>query len=224
MAQLESTLEVMHLETRTRRMVYRTSDHIEAPNWTPDGRTLVFNSQGRLYFLPAEGGDPLPIDTGSFAKLNNDHGISPDGQWIVISDKSEADGLSRMAILPFTGGTPRHVIPQGPSYWHGWSPDCKTLVYVGARDDRRLLNLYACPVKGGSEKRLTFENAMDDGPDYSADGRFIFFNSTRSGNMKIPMAEIPPRSPLKTTRATGFPTPLRMANGSSSCRLEPMSR
>jgi Tol biopolymer transport system component len=185
MSLVESTLEVMHIGARTRRVVYRTFDHIEAPNWTPDGRTLIINSEGRLYRLPADGGDPLLIDTGSFTKLNNDHGVSPDGKWLVISDKSEADSLSRMAILPMRGGNPRLVLPQGPSYWHGWSPDGKTLVYVAARDDRRLLNLYTCPVKGGEETRLTFENAMDDGPDYSADGRYIYFNSMRSGNMKL---------------------------------------
>ncbi len=184
MPPLESTLEVMHIGTRTRRVVYRTRDHIEAPNWTPDGRTLLFNSQGLLYRLPAEGGEPSRIDTGSFTNLNNDHGISPDGKWIVISDKSEPDGSSRMAILPVEGGTPRLVIPEGPSYWHGWSPDGKTLAYVAARGNR-ILNLFSCPAAGGAETRLTAGDWMDDGPDYAPDGRFIFFNSTRSGNMKL---------------------------------------
>lgn len=199
MALVESTLEVMHLETRTRRVVTRTFDHIEAPNWTPDGKSLIVNGGGLLYRVPAEGGELSRIDTGALTKLNNDHGLSPDGKWLVISDKSEADSLSRISILPAQGGKPRLVTTLGPSYWHGWSPDGKTLVYVAARDDRRLLNLYCCSVKGGEETRLTFENAMDDGPDYSHDGRFIYFNSTRSGNMKLWRIDADGQNPVQLT-------------------------
>lgn len=184
MAAVESILEVMHLTTRTRRVIHRTNDHIEAPNWSRDGRHLLINSEGLLYRLPAEGGTPARIDTGALTRLNNDHGYSPDGRQIVISDKSEPDGKSRLHILPAEGGTPRAVILDGPSYWHGWSPDGKTLVYVAARGNR-ILNLWSCPAAGGAETRLTSGEWMDDGPDYSPDGRTIWFNSTRSGNMKL---------------------------------------
>ncbi|MEL7147972.1 MAG: transporter, partial [Bacteroidota bacterium] len=33
--------------------------------------------------------------------------------------------------------------------------------------------------------QLTFEEGLDDGPEYSPDGRLIYFNSVRSGQMKI---------------------------------------
>jgi len=180
----ESVLEVMDLGSRTRKTVYRTAQHIEAPNWTPNGAHLVFNGEGLLYRLPVNGGVPVKIDTGPLNKLNNDHGISPDGKQIVVSDKSAPDGFSRLWILPAGGGKPRAVIDQAPSWWHGWSPDGTTLAYVAARGNRTL-NLWCCPAAGGSETRLTEGDWMDDGPDYSADGRFIWFNSTRSGNMKL---------------------------------------
>jgi TolB protein len=184
MATLESSLEVMDIASSTRRVVYRTSKHIEAPNWTPGGAHFVFNSEGRLYRLPVNGGVPIKIDTGSLVKLNNDHGISPDGKWIVVSDKGAADGLSRLWMLPAGGGAPHQVIPEYPSWWHGWSPDGTTLVYVAARGNR-ILNLWKCPATGGAETRLTAGEWIDDGPDYSANGRYIWFNSTRSGNMKL---------------------------------------
>ncbi|GAA0526345.1 Tol biopolymer transport system component [Rhizomicrobium palustre] len=198
MQKVESFLEVMDLKTRARRVVFHTKDHIEAPNWSPDGATLVYNSGGLLYRVPAEGGTPERINTGALAKLNNDHGISPDGKWIVVSDKSEPDTFSRLFILPFEGGAPRQVIPQAPSWWHGWSPDGKRLAYVGARGNRTL-NLYSCPVEGGSELRLTLGDWMDDGPDYSPDGRFIYFNSTRSGNMKLWRMGVDGASPEQIT-------------------------
>lgn len=181
---IESTLEVMDIATGARRVVYRTNNHIEAPNWSRSGAHLIFNREGLLYRLPVSGGVPIKIDTGALTGLNNDHGLSPDGKSIVVSDKSEPDGLSRLSILPAEGGKPRLVTAQGPSYWHGWSPDGSTLAYVAARGDR-ILNLWTCPAAGGAEERLTSGNWMDDGPDYSPDGRFVFFNSTRSGNMKL---------------------------------------
>jgi TolB protein len=181
---VESILEVMDVVDGTRREIYRSRDLIEAPNWSRDGSYLLFNGGGRLFRLPATGGEPARIDTGSLASLNNDHGLSPDGRWIVISDKSAPDGKSRISILPAEGGTPRLITPEAPSYWHGYSPDGQTLAYVAARGDR-ILNLWSCPAAGGSERRLTNGDWMDDGPDYSADGRYIWFNSTRSGNMKL---------------------------------------
>lgn len=184
MAMLESALEVMDIASGTRKVVYRTAKHIEAPNWTPGGAHFIFNSEGLIYRLPVNGGVPVKIDTGPLVKLNNDHGISPDGKWIVVGDKSAPDDLSRLWVLPAGGGAPHQVIPEYPSWWHGWSPDGSTLVYVAARGNR-ILNLWKCPAKGGAETRLTAGEWSDDGPDYSADGRSIWFNSTRSGNMKL---------------------------------------
>lgn len=180
----ESVLEVFELATGARKAIYRTPKHIEAPNWTRSGAHLIFNSEGSLYRLPVNGGVPVKINTGPLNRLNNDHGLSPDGKQLVVSDKSDPDGLSRMWILPSEGGVPQPVDVGAPSYWHGWSPDGKTLAYVAARGNR-ILNLWSCPVAGGAETRLTSGDWMDDGPDYSPDGRFVWFNSTRSGNMKL---------------------------------------
>ena len=70
-----------------------------------------------------------------------------------------------------------------PSYWHGWSPDGKTLAYCGIRD--QVFDIYTIPVEGGEETRLTFGEGRNDGPDYGHDGAWIYFNSSRSGRMQI---------------------------------------
>ena len=184
MPNTESTLETLDIVTNERRAVYRTRNHIEAPNWSPDGSYFLFNGGGRLYRMGRNGGTAVRIDTGLLHRLNNDHGISPDGARIVVSGKSELDGKSRIHILPAAGGEPRLVTEAGPSYWHGWSPDGSTLAYVAARGNR-VLNIYTAPAEGGAERRLTDTPGLDDGPEYSPDGRFIYFNSERSGNMKI---------------------------------------
>jgi Tol biopolymer transport system component len=129
------------------------------------------------------GGEPQVVDTGFAVHCNNDHGISPDGTRLVISDQSEPDRQSRIYTLPIGGGTPQRVTERGPSYWHGWSPDGQTLAYCAARDGE--YDVYTIPVTGGTETRLTTAKGLDDGPDYAPDGQWIYFNSDRTGTMQI---------------------------------------
>jgi Tol biopolymer transport system component len=178
---LESTLEVFSLATRSRRVIHRAERHFEAPNWSRDGGTLLVNSDGLLYSIPVEGGVLDLVDTELAKRCNNDHGYSPCGLYIAISD--ETVGPSQIYVLPAVGGAPRLVTTLGPSYWHGWSPDGRTLVYCAGRSGQ--YDIYAINVDGGDETRLTQARGLDDGPDYSPCGQYIYFNSDRSGNMRI---------------------------------------
>lgn len=180
---LYSTLETQALASTDRRVIHVTAGRLEAPNWLRDGKTLIYNSGGRIYRIPAAGGKPEVVDTGFAIRCNNDHGISPDGTQLVISDQSQGDRKSRIYILPIEGGTPRLVTPLGPSYWHGWSPDGKTLVYCAERNGE--FAIYIVPAAGGPETRLTTTKGLDDGPEYSPDGKHIYFNSDRTGRMHL---------------------------------------
>ncbi len=180
---LYSALETMTIASTDRRVCYVTPTRIEAPNWLRDGQTLIFNSEGRIRRIPVAGGEPETIDTGFAIRCNNDHGVSPDGTLLVISDHSQEPGQSLIYTLPITGGTPRRITPNGPSYWHGWSPDGKTLAFCGQRDGE--FDIYAIPADGGPETRLTTAPGLDDGPEYSPDGQHIYFNSERTGTMQI---------------------------------------
>lgn len=179
-----SHLMVMNIRTGEKREVYDSPVLIEAPNWSRDGQDLIYNSLGHLYRIPAKGGAPVQIDTGRQAKLNNDHGLSPDGTQIAISaDKPHPERwYSHVFVLPASGGEPREVTPDGPSYWHGWSPDGKTLAFVGERKGE--FDIYTVPAAGGPETRLTDAPGLDDGPDYDKAGN-IWFNSVRTGHMQI---------------------------------------
>ncbi len=179
---LESTLETIAIASTDRRVVYHTYDHIEAPNWSRDGQYFLFNSGGNIYKLPVTGGVPKKLDLGFATHCNNDHGISPDGTALAISDQTQ-EGKSIIYITPIVGGTPRRITPLGPSYWHGWSPDGKTLTYCAERGGA--FDIYTIPAEGGEEKRLTNAPGLDDGPDYSSDGKTIYFNSERTGKMQI---------------------------------------
>jgi TolB protein len=176
---LYSTLETVAIESGDRREVYTTEGRIEAPNWTPDGKLLLFNREGRLERIPVEGGDPEPLDTGFATRCNNDHGISPDGKSLAISDSSQEDHESLIYVLPLSGGTPRRVTQKSPSYFHGWSPDGKTIAFCGERGGK--FDVYTIPAAGGEETQLTRNAVHNDGPEYSPDGKYIYFNSSRSG-------------------------------------------
>jgi Tol biopolymer transport system component len=180
---MRSSVEVFNIRTRRNTIVWQSGSLLEAPNWSPDGRTLMLNSEGRIYRLSLDGDSaPQLVDTGFASLCNNDHGISPDGSLIAISDKVEF-GKSAIYVLPADGGQPQLVTKNLPSYWHGWSPDGARFAYCGIRDD--VFDIYTIPVEGGEETRLTFGEGRNDGPDYSADGQWIYFNSSRSGTMQI---------------------------------------
>jgi hypothetical protein len=180
---LISTLETMPIASKDRSVVWWTTNLIEAPNWSRDGKALFFNSRGRIYQLPLTNGTPLVIDSGFAIKCNNDHGLSPDGTQLAVSDQSQGDKHSRIYTLPIGGGAPKLMTPTGPSYWHGWSPDGKTLAFCGERNGE--FDIYTVPAAGGPETRLTTAPGLDDGPDYSPDGQFIYFNSERTGRMQV---------------------------------------
>jgi TolB protein len=179
----ESTLETVAIDSGLRKIIYRAREHFEAPNWSRDGRTFYFNRGGRIYSLPVDGGAPMRIDTGDADRCNNDHGLSPDGHSLAISHTDPALRQSVISLVPIAGGTPKRITPLGPSYWHGWSPDGKTLAYCAQRKGN--FDIYTIGKSGGEEARLTTAEGLDDGPDYSPDGAHIYFNSERSGTMKI---------------------------------------
>jgi TolB protein len=181
---LGSNLEVLDVATGDRRVVYRAPGSIQAPNWTRDGRALVYNGDGRLYRFDLATGRPREIETGFATRNNNDHVLSFDGRTLGISSQSDADsGRSIVYTVPLAGGTPRRVTASGPSYMHGWSPDGRFLVFTGERGGE--FDVYRVPAGGGAEERLTSAPGLDDGPEYTPDGRYIYFNSVRSGRMQI---------------------------------------
>lgn len=177
--QYESRLEIVDIRTGARRVVHRGTTRFEAPNWSRDGRHLLINQQGRLYRIPIAGGTPALLDIGGVDGCNNDHGYSPDGAWLAVSCRPS----SSVYVVAAEGGAPRLLTSLTPSYWHGWSPDGKTLAYVGQRDGE--YDIYTMPVGGGAETRLTTATGLDDGPDYTPDGQWIYFNSVRTGTMRI---------------------------------------
>jgi len=186
-----SHLEILDVATGHRQLIHSSAQPFEAPNWTPDGAALIYNTsgrdgnyRGRLYRFDLAARKASLIPTDFAVRNNNDHVLSFDGKMIGISHHStNHGGGSVIFTVPITGGTPKLIAPLPPSYLHGWSPDGKFLVYTGGRSDD--YDIYKIPSEGGEEIRLTTVKGLDDGPEYSPDGKHIYFNSTRGGTMQI---------------------------------------
>ena len=214
---IRSSLLTVDVYTGRIDTVFTEDRHFEAPNWSPDGRYFIVNSRGRLYRLAADGEKHLEeIPTGFATRINNDHGISPDGRSLVFSHDAEehitepgqAWLASSIYIMPIAGSaSPVKVTTRAPSFWHGWSPDGRTLAYVARRDGE--WDIYTIPVTGGEERRLTTCPGLDDGPDYSPDG-WIYYNSYCSGSMEIWRMRADGSEPERLTRdaySDWFPHP-----------------
>lgn len=178
---MESFVEIIDVATLKTRTVLVTPRHVEAPNWTPDGQALMVNADGRLFRIDLENPALVAIDTGTCFEMNNDHGPSPDGTLMAISDKAET-GKSCIYVVPTTGGTPRRITQKVPSWFHGWSPDGQCVTYPCVRDGQ--FGIATCTL-AGVETVLISGPGHYDGPDFTPDGDWIWFNSDRGGDMAL---------------------------------------
>jgi len=179
-----SRLTVIDAVSGDQTTIFEADEIIEAPNWTPDGKAMIFNAGGELWRIDAEGrSTPERIDTGRLRDLNNDHVLSPDGQTLYVS--SDDGHLYR---LPIGGGEPVRVSNSHDTpfhyYLHGISPDGATLAYVAVEGngDARRINLFTIPSTGGPDTRLSDISKPNDGPEFSPDGAWIYFNSERASD------------------------------------------
>lgn len=182
-------LETIKVFEGTRMVIYEKPQRFEAPNWMPDGKKLLFNMDGSLYTIPVTGGAIQKLNTGFANKLNNDHGISFDGKLLAISNHREGlpGGGSTVYVLPLKGGTPKLITEETPSYWHGWNPNDKEVLYVGQRNGKNIYNIYKNSINGGEEVALTDIGPGEhvDGCEYSPDGAHIFYNGSHTGSMQL---------------------------------------
>lgn len=185
---LGSRLETMNVFDGVRKVIHESKGRFEAPNWMPDGKKLLFNEKGDLYTIPVEGGTPEKVNTGSLSNINNDHGISFNGKMLALSSTSAElpGGESAVYIVALSGGSPKLITRQTPSYWHGWSPDAKNVTIVAQRNGLKIYNIYQVSLDTKAETNLTnITHGHVDGPEYSPDRKYIYYNANPTGTMQI---------------------------------------
>ena len=180
---LGSHVELLDIATGSREIVYTSPKSLQAPNWTTDDKSLIYNSEGLMYNFDLATRKPSLLPTGEVKNNNNDHVLSFDGKMLGLSSGVRDLGGSIIYTVPVAGGIPKQITPKGPSYLHGWSPNGQLLIFTGQRNDE--YDIYTVPSNGGKEVRLTTAKGLDDGPEYTPDGKYIYFNSSRTGTMQL---------------------------------------
>ncbi len=182
---LYSTLQTIAIDNSARMafVIATGKGYMEAPNWSRDGKTLIFDRGGKIWTIPATGGEATAIDIGDATGCTGSHGLSPDGKWLAMTCAVPEHPGRRVYIVPASGGAPRTVTDNPDSYFHSWSPDGKTILFT--RPANGSINIFAIAAEGGAEKQLTTGSGTSDDPDYSPDGSYVYFNSDRAGGMQI---------------------------------------
>jgi TolB protein len=148
---------------------------------------LIYNSNGLLFNFDIATGKPTVINTGFAKSNNNDHVLSWDGKQIGISSHvAEDNNYSTLYTLPLKGSSKPvqiNATGAGHSYLHGFSIDNKKLIFTGQRNKE--FNIFTIDLKTKQEIQLTTTPGLDDGAEYTPDGKYIYFNSNRTGLMQL---------------------------------------
>lgn len=187
---LHSTVQTIQTEDQFRRaMVIHTGPaYMQSANWAPDGKSIYVYESGHIakipFLTPPAGGTPQVIATDELVDCSGNYGLSPDGERLAVSCSARKGAPHEVYILPADGGgTPRPVTTgTASSFFHAWAPDSRTIAFT--RGSASKADIFTIPAAGGAEARLT-SDTINDGPDYSPDGKFIYFDSSRSGTTQI---------------------------------------
>ncbi|TVQ67955.1 MAG: biopolymer transporter TolR [Balneolaceae bacterium] len=184
---LGSRMEVLDVESGMRTILFDSEHSVQAPNWTVDGKRLIYNSNGYLYNYHLDTGRITYLNTGFAISNNNDHVISIDGSLLAISHHvAEDNNQSTIYVLPVDGSDePQQVTGTGlgHAFLHGISPDNRFVTFTGWRNGK--YDIYIADIGTMEETQLTDTPFLDDGSEYTPDGSYIYFNSNRSGAMQI---------------------------------------
>ncbi|HZI66906.1 MAG TPA: protein kinase [Thermoanaerobaculia bacterium] len=169
--------------------------------WSPDGRRILFQREGRMWIQPLGGLSAkdlgIPGQTASW---------SPDGSRIVFSQGP--DFLRQeIYVMPAAGGEPKALTSWGRySTWPSWSPDGSQIVYQLERDGAR--HLWVVSSSGGESRQLTTGDSEESHPEWSPvdPDRILFLRDhARLYTLSVSTGR---ETPIDLSRATGanFPS------------------
>lgn len=166
------------------KQMTRTATINLSPEWSPDGRSLLFmsylNRNPDLWVLdlPSTRIQPISQRPG----INASPRYSPDGNFIALSMSFE--GTPKIYILSNQGQMIKRLTSgRGNDISPTWSPDGATIAYVS--DQAGSPQLYVVPVNSGQPRRITFQSNYNTDPDWSPRGDLLAFSARIDGRFQI---------------------------------------
>jgi len=187
---LYSTLQTLQIEDQFRRasLIRHVPGLMQSVNWAADAKALYVAEDGHLNKIavldPPTEAAPQAVATGKLVGCSGNDGMSPDGKWLAVSCRESLQALHQIYMLPAGGGDPVGPLTHGAqsSFFHAWSADSRTIAFT--RGSASKADIYTIAADGGAESRLT-RDTLNDGPDFSPDGVYVYFDSSRSGASQI---------------------------------------
>ena len=155
------------------------------PAFSPDGERIAFRSErdgGGLFVMGATGESVRRVTTGGF-----DPAWSPDGRRLVYSTEPVQDPYSRSGTAELwiaeiaSGATER--LSAGDAVQPAWSRDGSRIAYWANTKGQR--DIWTIAAAGGEPVAVTRDEATDWSPEWSPDGRWLYFSSDRGGSVNL---------------------------------------
>jgi Tol biopolymer transport system component len=155
------------------------------PRFSPDGRQIAFSEHD------ADGGILIVGATGESERRLTDFGgnpaWSPDGKQIVFASETvdlphSRTSTSELFVVDVAGGTPKKITDSDAVH-PKWSPSGQRIAFWAVVGGQR--DLASVKADGTDRVAITNDAALDWAPEWSPDGRWIYFASDRGGAMAI---------------------------------------
>ena len=163
----------------------KTPEDKRNPTWGPDGKEIFYRtSDGALAKVSLT---DLKIEAvAPSLGFLVDPKVSPSGKRMIYS-RFELEPTDNTDLYVYEFSTKTNLrVSDSPDldYAPSWSPDEKSIAYVSGRGLKKHL-LYVMDADGKNKKQLQFKSSDDMCTAWSADGKWILFSSSLSGDYEI---------------------------------------
>jgi eukaryotic-like serine/threonine-protein kinase len=179
------------------------------PSWSPDGAALLYTRETKtgdeIWTVPAVGGTPRRVLSSASAAS-----FTPDGTQIVYV-RSALGSYEAIGVAGADGSGARVLVER-----KGWrlssprvSPDGASVAFVATPLLQSDVNVWIVPIAGGEPRALTAEKnpfahgVGTNGCDFSPDGQWVYYSSTRAGSYNLWAAPVRGGAPRRLTAGVG---------------------